>query len=33
MADEETKQGIDQTVVEKIQQLNQLVSQVVWFFF
>ena len=32
MADEETKQTIDQTVVEKIQQLNQLVSQVVWFF-
>ena len=29
MADEETKQSIDQTVVEKIQQLNQLVSQVV----
>ena len=29
MADEESKQSIDQTVVEKIQQLNQLVSQVV----
>ena len=29
MADEEAKQGIDQTVVEKIQQLNQLVSQIV----
>ena len=28
MADEENQQGIDQTVVEKIQQLNQLVSQV-----
>jgi cell division protein ZapA len=29
MADEENKQSIDQTVVEKIQQLNQLVSQIV----
>ena len=28
MADEENQKGIDQTVVEKIQQLNQLVSQV-----
>ena len=28
MADEENQHGIDQTVVEKIQQLNQLVSQV-----
>jgi len=28
MADEENQQGIDQTVVDKIQQLNQLVSQV-----
>ncbi|GHN00630.1 cell division protein ZapA [Cytophagales bacterium WSM2-2] len=29
MADEETQQNIDQTVVEKINQLNQLVSQTV----
>ena len=28
MADEENQKGIDQTVVEKIQQLNQLMSQV-----
>lgn len=28
MADEENQHSIDQTVVEKIQQLNQLVSQV-----
>jgi len=28
MADEENQRGIDQTVVDKIQQLNQLVSQV-----
>jgi cell division protein ZapA len=28
MADEENQKGIDQTVVEKIQQLNQLVSQI-----
>lgn len=27
MAEEETQQSIDQTVVEKINQLNQLVSQ------
>ena len=29
MADEENQQSIDQTVVEKINQLNQLVSQAV----
>ena len=28
MADEDNQRGIDQTVVEKIHQLNQLVSQV-----